>query len=357
MRCPLKAVQEVALPILYSCLEFENIVALERFISVVEAAAAEGRDLACHLRSLTTPPIVTLASRMAWREYSITVARLAALLVRVDRLRFLEAGGICGLTATPILARTCPNTLQHLRLTLSNIPIQSALLHLHEFRTLRTLKLVLNEGRDSLPALNIPAWSFPCLIELSLFTRPDVDLSKRMIEFLYTCQLGSLRRLGITATIGNADVAESFASLCLKLRMLEGLQLEIDSRWYPQVIPCLKTRILHVVDPGTSLAAYLPSTVQCLYISSNSFSLEFYTNLHAIFDQILAQRKGIEDVHMPARFAWARKARSDGSAYSPAPNEDVNLPHLLQYALRFQTSGICLRDGRGNTLMDYLQRS
>jgi hypothetical protein len=178
-----------------------------------------------------------------------------------------------------------------------------------------------------------------------------------MIEFLNICQLDSLRRLDIVATIGNADVAESFVNLCLKFRMLEELELDIDSRWYPQIIPYLKLRILHVKDPGTSLAAYLTSTVRSLYISSMNFSPEFYADLYAIFDQILAQRKGIEDVHMPERFAWAREACSDGSAYSPAPNEDANLPHLLQYALRFQTSGIGLQDGRGKTLMDYLQRS
>jgi hypothetical protein len=157
MRCQLKATQEVALPILYSCLEFKAVVALERFVTAVEAAAAEGRDLACHIRSLTTPVIVMLANAIAWMEFSKTVARLAAVLIRVDRLRFLETGGTCGLTATPILARTCPSTLQHLRLTPSNISIQSALLHLHEFRTLRTLYLVLQDGRQTLPALNVPA--------------------------------------------------------------------------------------------------------------------------------------------------------------------------------------------------------
>jgi hypothetical protein len=349
--------QEAALPALYAYLEFKSVASLQQFLNTVHAATAEGRDLGCHIRSFTMPDSASLAAP-PWRDFSLAMAGLPMLLIHASNLRAHVASGMFALTALPILSRTCPHTLRHLRISLRWQATHTALTCLHVFRSLLTLEVDMAEvssGSDPPPVLVMPAWSFPHLTVFSFSARSEPTLSQRMVTFFNTCRLPSLRRLKMSTAIGSADTARALAGFCAGYPLLEQLDLHIDKQWYPFLVPAMFVQVLRVEDPDEALAAHLTPAVRHLHLTSRDSSHAFYAHLWTIFDGVLARRPGVEDVHLPPCFWWARDVGPvEEPAYEPAPNEDANLPQLLRYAILFQKSGIGLRDGQGNTLADYL---
>jgi hypothetical protein len=357
LRRSLRATQEAALPALYACLQFKSVASLQQFLNTVHAATAEGRDLACHIRSFTMPDSASLAAP-PWRDFSLAMAGLPMVLIHASNLRAHETSGMIALTALPILSVTCPDTLQHLRIALRWRATHTALTCLHAFRALLTLDVVMAEdgsGSDPPPVLVMPAWSFPHLTVFSFSAKGEPALSQRMVSFLNTCRLPSLRRLKMSTAIGSTDTAQALAGFCAKLPLLEQLDLNNDKEWYPFLVPAMFVQVLRIEDPDEALAAHLTPAVRHLHLTSRSFSPAFYSHLWTILDGVLTRRPGVEDVHLPPRFWWARDVGpAEEPAYEPAPNEDANLPQLLRYTIMFQKSGVGLRDGQGNTLADYL---
>jgi hypothetical protein len=357
VRRSLRATQEAALPALYACLQFKSVASLQQFLNTVHAATAEGRDVACHIRSFTMPDSASLAAP-PWRDFSLAMAGLPMVLIHASNLRAHETSGMIALTALPILSVTCPDTLQHLRIALRWRATHAALTCLHVFRALLTLDVVMAEdgsGSDPPPILVMPAWSFAHLTVFSFSARGEFVLSQQMVAFLNTCRLPSLRWLKMSTAIGSADTAQAFADFCARPPLLEQLDLRIDKQWYPFLVPAMFVQVLRVEDPDEALAAHLTPAVRHLYLTSRDFLPAFYAHLWTVLDGVLTRRPGVEDVHLPPRFSWARDVRPAGEpTYVPAPHEDTNLPQLLRYAILFQKSGIGLRDGQGNTLADYL---
>jgi hypothetical protein len=359
---PLRATQEAALPALYSRLAFdwEGLASLCKFLKTVEAAAAEGRDIAYHIRSLTLPSNNVAAANPPaqwWRELMVAMARLSALLMLACNMRIHDTSSMFALTGLPVFSRTCADTLQSLRITLPTRGSHPALIYLHNLRSLRSLHVELGEStmHDTAPALVMPAWSFPHLRTFSLIIpKINIGLSQRMIGFLNTCHLPSLRELKIRAAISLPDTARSYADFFSRLPILEKLDIFVAAERYPQIIPYVRAQSLHIEDPESTIVEHLPFSVRHLHITSESFELIFYSHLFDILTWLLAQPKKIEDVHLPPRFLWARDAPPFAEPYTPAPHEDAHLPQLLKNAIRFQRIGIGLRDGQGNTLDDCL---
>jgi hypothetical protein len=181
----------------------------------------------------------------------------------------------------------------------------------------------------------------------------------RIFRLLNTCQLPALRRLQIRATLETItlDAAKSFADLCVKLPRLAELDTNFDAEWYPHIPPSVRAPSLCITDPDMTLVTQLPSTIRRLQFISSSFAPTFYTCLWTVFDHLLAYRSDIQDIHMPPHFSWPRDpdpARQQ-LVYSPAQNEDANLPQLLRYAFLFARRAMHLRDGQGHTMADYFQ--
>jgi hypothetical protein len=356
---PLRATQEAALPALYAYLEFKSVASLQQFLKTVEAATSEGRDIAYHIRSLTLPSKSTMSNLPAqwWRELGLAMAGLSAVFMLACNMRVHDTSGMFALTGLPILSRTCANTLQSLRITMHTRASHPALIYLHNLRSLRSLHVDIAESaaQDPSPALVMPAWSFPYLKTFSLIIpKPNIGLSQRMINFLNTRHLPSLRELKIRAAIGLPSIARSYADFFSRLPVLEELGICVAVNCYFYIIPYIPARSLHIEDPELAVVTHLPSSVRDLHITSESFEPTFYTHLCFILAELLVLPKNLEDVHLPPRFVWARSMPPVAEPYTPAPNEDANLPQLLRYAILFQKKCIGLRDGQGNTLDDYL---
>jgi hypothetical protein len=352
--------QEAALPFLYSEIRFDSIPPLQKFIAAVEAAAAEGRYLAHHIRTLSLSAAVTAS---AWRNFTITLAGLVPILLHAINLRTLTAWNIYAITAVPILTRTCPTTLQDMTLQLRSRAMHSALLHLHAFPALRILNLEVHEDveSDHPRAALIPPWSMPCLATLSLTIIGVPSLFPYIFRFLHTCYLPALQQLMLGARIWGLQSAELLADFCAKpsLSVIK-LHLPSSAGWYPHICRSIRAPSLYVRDPDRTLAASLPSAIQHLHIASEDLSPALFANLWTIFDHLLVSKGGIQYINLPSRFSWAREMPPDspaGQTYVPAIEEDANLPQLLQYAILLAKCGIHLRDGQANTLVDYLQNA
>jgi hypothetical protein len=352
--------QEAALPFLYAQICFDSIPPLQKFIAAVEAAAAEGRHLAHHIRTLSLSAAV---SASAWRNFTITLAGLVPILLQAINLQALTAWNIYALTAVPIFARTCPTTLQDMTLQLHSRAMHSALLHLHSLPALRNISLVIDEdvGIDHPRAAFIPPWNMPSLATLSLTIGGGSSLSRYIFRFLHRCDLAALQRLAVIVAIEDLVSADFLADLYAKLS-LSVIDLQLPARsahWYPHICRSIRAPSLYVRDPlpDEMLPATLPSTVQHLHFVSDAISPAFYTKL-SIFDHLLLSKGGIQNIYLPAQFSWAREMPPDspaGQTYTPSAEEDANLPQLLRYAILLARRGIHLRDGQGKTLVDYLQ--